>query len=158
MCIRDRADSPDGTHLYARWTEDDGTAGELDVTVAMPAGHESLSVVIPWSESTFQFTTKDQARPVEGRLVRRGTEVRIGDDGPAWGVLDVGRGRWPYSIDWNWGGGAGLVERVGSVAVPVGNWSYSDPGRLVADRLGATGRPRSFAYACLLYTSPSPRD
>ena len=32
----------------------------------------------------------------------------------------------------------GLVGRLGSVAVPAGNWSYADPGRLVADRLGAT--------------------
>ncbi len=36
-------------------------------------------------------------------------------------------------------GVAGLVDRVGSVAVPVGNWSYADPGRLVADRVGAAG-------------------
>ena len=34
-------------------------------------------------------------------------------------------------------GGTGLVGRIGSVAVPVGNWSYADAGRLVADRLGA---------------------
>ena len=34
-------------------------------------------------------------------------------------------------------GGRGLAERLGSVAVPVGNWSYADPGRLIADRLGA---------------------
>ena len=36
-------------------------------------------------------------------------------------------------------GVAGLVDRVGSVAVPVGNWSYADPGRLVAERVGAAG-------------------
>jgi acetyl-CoA C-acetyltransferase len=36
--------------------------------------------------------------------------------------------------------GAGrLVDRVGSIAVPVGNWSYADPGRLVAQRLGIEG-------------------
>lgn len=34
-------------------------------------------------------------------------------------------------------GGRSLVGRLGWVAVPVGNWSYADPGRLVADRLGA---------------------
>ncbi len=33
-------------------------------------------------------------------------------------------------------GGGDLMSRTGSVAVPVGNWSYADPGRLVADRLG----------------------
>jgi acetyl-CoA C-acetyltransferase len=34
-------------------------------------------------------------------------------------------------------GAAGLAARIGSVAVPVGNWSYADPARAVADRLGA---------------------
>lgn len=145
------ADSPDGTHLFARWTEDDGSAGELDVTVAMPAGHESLSVVIPWSESTFQFTTKDQARPVEGRLVRRGTEVRIGADGPAWGVLDVGRGRWPYSIDWNWGGGAGLATTGEVVGIQFGaKWTegtgFTENAITVDGRLHKIGRELRWTY------------
>lgn len=34
---------------------------------------------------------------------------------------------------------ARLVDAVGSVAVPVGNWDYPDPARLVADALGAVG-------------------
>lgn len=34
-------------------------------------------------------------------------------------------------------GAPGLAAHVGSVAVPVGNWSYADPGRLVADAVGA---------------------
>ena len=33
-------------------------------------------------------------------------EVGVGGS-DAWGVLDVGRGRWPHEINWNWGGGAG---------------------------------------------------
>jgi acetyl-CoA C-acetyltransferase len=33
----------------------------------------------------------------------------------------------------------GLLTRVDRIAVPQGSWGYSDPGRLVADRLGAAG-------------------
>lgn len=103
-------DDEHGTRLWAAWTEKDGTAGELDVNVAMPAGHESLSVVIPWSSQRFQYTIKDQARPVTG-VLRVGNKVTaFGDALPAWGVLDVGRGRWPYSIRWNWAGGAGIAD------------------------------------------------
>ena len=32
-----------------------------------------------------------------------------------------------------------LVTRVDRIAVPQGSWGYSDPGRLVADRVGAAG-------------------
>ena len=31
--------------------------------VVRPDRHESLSVVIPWSDKRFQFTNKDVARP-----------------------------------------------------------------------------------------------
>src|SRR5690606_3157106 len=78
-----------GTHLAARWTERDGQVGELDVTVALPPGHESLNVVIPWDDETFNFTSKHQARPATGRLVVGGELTEIGGAaGDAWGVLD----------------------------------------------------------------------
>jgi Protein of unknown function (DUF2804) len=107
-------DSDGTTHLRARWRERDGREGRLDAEVELPAGHESLNVVIPWSDRQFQFTSKHQARPARGELVvgARRWEFGAGDVGAergdaAWGVLDVGRGRWPYRTRWNWGGGAG---------------------------------------------------
>lgn len=151
------AEEPDGTRLFVRWTEDDGSPGELDVVVERPEGHESLSVVIPWSESRFQFTTKDQARPATGRLVRRGTEVAIGsglpDDphGEAWGVLDVGRGRWPYSIDWNWGGGAGRATTGEVIGIQFGaKWTegtgFTENAITVDGRLHKIGRELHWTY------------
>jgi hypothetical protein len=102
-------DDERGTHITARWTEPDGRAGELDLFVARPAGHESLNVVIPWSDELFNFTSKHQARAATGTLRVGAREWEIGAPGSAeaWGVLDVGRGRWPAEIRWNWGGGAG---------------------------------------------------
>jgi hypothetical protein len=108
-------DDDAGTELHATWRERDGAPGRLDARIALPADHESLNVVIPWSDSTFQFTSKHQARPARGELVV-GEEVRrFGDETPAWGVLDVGRGRWPYRTNWNWGGGAGRAGAGGPV-------------------------------------------
>src|SRR5690348_14493815 len=34
-------------------------------------------------------------------------------------------------------GGAGLLDAVQRIAVPRGTWSYTDPGRIVAERIGA---------------------
>ncbi|HEX5613641.1 MAG TPA: DUF2804 domain-containing protein [Acidimicrobiia bacterium] len=115
----DISDAPDGaTHLVASWRERDGRRGRLDATVELPDAHESLNVVIPWTDRRFQFTSKHQARPAHGELVvgdRTWTfgAARGGTD--AWGVLDVGRGRWPYRTRWNWGGGAGRVRGGASV-------------------------------------------
>jgi hypothetical protein len=99
------ADDERGTYLSAAWAEADGRRASLAVTVA-PA-RESLNVVIPWSDDEFNFTSKHWARAATGSLIVGDEHRAIGPD--AWGVLDVGRGRWPARINWNWGGGAGRV-------------------------------------------------
>jgi hypothetical protein len=149
---------PDGTHLWARWTEADGTPGALDVVVAEPPDLESLNVVVPWSETRFQFTSKHQARPVAGTLTVGERVVRFGDDGQeAWGVLDVGRGRWPYRTRWNWGGGAGRARAAGGgegpvVGIQIGaKWTEgtgaTENGILVDGRLEKIGEELDWDYS-----------
>jgi hypothetical protein len=87
---------------------------DLDVVALLPDGHESLAVVVPWSERRFQYTVKDVGRPLRGRVRVAGAAYDV-DPAESFGVLDHGRGRWPYAITWNWGAGSGVVEdrRVG---------------------------------------------
>ena len=95
---------------------------EVDLVASAPEGHESLGVVVPWSDRLFQYTLKDVARPVSGTLVVDGVRHDLPADG-SWAVLDHGRGRWPYSMSWNWGAGSGTVDgRVVGVQVG-GRWT-----------------------------------
>ena len=95
---------------------------EVDLVASAPEGHESLGVVVPWSDRLFQYTLKDVARPVSGTLVVDGVRHDVPADG-SWAVLDHGRGRWPYSMSWNWGAGSGTVDgRVVGVQVG-GRWT-----------------------------------
>lgn len=55
----------DGTRLTA--TSDDGSF-QADVLVTRPAEHETMSVVIPWSDRRFQCTTKENTRPATGTV------------------------------------------------------------------------------------------
>ncbi len=134
-------DEHGGTHLVAHWEEADGRSASLDVMVGLPPGHESLNVVIPWSRRRFQFTSKHQARPAHGTL-RVGEvthEIGTGDAGEAWGVLDVGRGRWPYRTRWNWGGGAGTATDGAVVGLQFGaRWTegtgFTENGVIVGGR------------------------
>lgn len=81
---------------------------EVDVVAALPAGHERMGVVVPWSDTRFQYTVKDVGRPVSGSIVLDGDAVDVA--GPtSFAVLDHGRGRWPYSLTWNWGAGHGAA-------------------------------------------------
>lgn len=78
------------------------------VTVALEAegGDDALGVVVPWSPRRFQYTLKDPARPLSGTIEVDGEREAVV---AGWGVLDRGRGVWPYRMTWNWGAGSGDV-------------------------------------------------
>jgi hypothetical protein len=140
-----------GTRLVLSWCEPDGRPGTLDVVIALPPGHESLNVVIPWDDTTFNFTSKHQARPATGRLCVGDDEWTIGADaGDAWGVLDVGRGRWPSEIRWNWGGGAGRSGEH-QIGLQFGaRWTegsgFTENGIVVDGTLSKIGRELTWDY------------
>ncbi len=94
-------ETPEGTRLRAQIP-----GLSFDVLAALPEGHERLALVVPWSETRFQYTVKDLARPASGTL-RIGSVDHPVPAGESWAVLDHGRGRWPYDISWNWGAGSG---------------------------------------------------
>lgn len=98
-----------GTHLTAR-VATRSMQLEADVFVAMPPGHETLGVVIPWADDTFQYTAKHNTRPATG-FVRLGDAAYVfGPENHAYGILDFGRGVWPYDTAWNWGAASGIEE------------------------------------------------
>jgi hypothetical protein len=114
-----------------------------------PAGHESLGVVVPWSERRFQYTVKDLARPLTGRLRLDGVEVPV-PAGSCWAVLDHGRGRWPYAMTWNWGAASGVVDgRVIGVQIG-GKWTdgtgSTENGLFVDGRLHKIGEDLTWSY------------
>ena len=155
----ERSDHGDGgsasggtTHLLAEWLEADGTPARLVATVARPAGHESLNVVVPWSERQFQYTSKHQARPASGAMRVGSRQWDFGGEGcEAWGVLDVGRGRWPYRTNWNWGGGAGRSTDGTVVGLQFGGkWTEgtgsTENGLLIDGRLQKIGCELEWDY------------
>ncbi len=99
---------PGGTRLRARAVSPDGLPVELDVFAALPEGHETLSVVVPWNAERFQFTSKHTARPASGTLRLGDRTLPFGDD--SWATLDHGRGRWPHRVTWNWGAASGVTD------------------------------------------------
>lgn len=146
LSIVDEADG--STRISAAWREPEGQRGACEITVGMPEGHESLNVVIPWSDTRFQYTSKHQARPVHGWF-KIGSDRRELDG--AWGVLDVGRGRWPYKTTWNWGGGAGHATDGTVIGIQVGaKWTegtgYTENGVIIDGTLTKIGRELSWDY------------
>ena len=113
LTIDERADA---TVITAKGNDRTHGTVEIDLTVAKPAEHESLNVVIPWSNRRFQFTSKQNTRPTEGTITVGSKRFNVGATGPAYGVQDLGRGIWPYANRWNWAAGSGQAidgRRVG---------------------------------------------
>lgn len=100
--------SIDETHGGTRLQASCGNVS-FDVLAERPDGHDALGVVVPWTKRLFQYTVKDVARPAHGTVTIDGVETVV-PAGESWAVLDHGRGRWPYSMRWNWGAASGVCE------------------------------------------------
>lgn len=98
-------DEGTGTRILVKSADYGGLRVEADIVIQRPAGHETLNVVIPWDDVTFQFTSKQNALPATGYVL-------LGDErhefpAASFGCLDYGRGVWPEHTVWNWGSASG---------------------------------------------------
>jgi hypothetical protein len=99
-------DEGSGTRIRVEAADFGGMPLRADILVRRPDGHETLNVVIPWTDVQFQFTSKQNTLPASGF-------VQVGDErmelaAPAFGCLDYGRGVWPEYTLWNWGSASGI--------------------------------------------------
>src|SRR5579862_1096000 len=98
-----------GTRLLGSFKRHD-VSFAADVLVTLPPDHETLNVVIPWSDDCFQFTSKHNTRPAHGQVVINGRTYPFGPENHAYGCLDYGRGIWPHRTTWNWASASGLQD------------------------------------------------
>ncbi len=140
----------EGTRLRTTVRRRDGATLEADLLVARPPGHETLNVVIPWSDTCFQFTSKHNTRPARGRVVVNGTPYVFGPENHAFGCLDYGRGIWPYRCVWNWASASG-VQRGRTVGLNLGGqWTdgtgMTENGLCIDGRLHKLSEDLVFTY------------
>ncbi len=94
-----------GTHLRVEADDFGGQRLEADIIVERPRGHETLNVVIPWSDIQFQYTSKQNTLPASGYVLLGNKRYEFTE--PSFGCLDYGRGVWPEHTVWNWGAASG---------------------------------------------------
>ena len=101
-----------------------GQAGDVafDIIAHLDEERDMLGVVVPWDEQTFQYTVKDVGRRATG-TIWIGNEAHDVSGPEAFATLDHGRGRWPYSVHWNWGVGAGRLGKQHLAIQLGGKWT-----------------------------------
>ncbi|HZP58277.1 MAG TPA: DUF2804 domain-containing protein [Dehalococcoidia bacterium] len=100
-------DAGAGTRIRVEAGDFCGRALSAEIVVQRPAGHETLNVVIPWTDVQFQYTSKQNTLPATG-YVRLGDERHDFAPPSSYGCLDYGRGVWPEHTRWNWGAASGV--------------------------------------------------
>ncbi|HUQ00920.1 MAG TPA: DUF2804 domain-containing protein [Kofleriaceae bacterium] len=75
---------------------------EVDVAIERAADHETVNVLVPWDETRFHFTSKQQALPARGHVRVDARAYPFDPARDAFACRDFGRGRRPAGIDWCW--------------------------------------------------------
>jgi len=97
------------TELEVDWKDFKGKPLVSKIKVHYPKDQETLSVVVPWNNTQFQFTSKHHSLPSEGYFIHGEIKVNFQKE-VTFGCLDFGRGIWPRKISWNWGGVSGMSD------------------------------------------------
>jgi hypothetical protein len=137
-----------GTRIRVEAGDFGGMKLEADIVVERPEHHETLNVVIPWSDVQFQYTSKQNTLPASG-FIQLGAE-RLEFASPAFGCLDYGRGVWPEHTVWNWGSASG-VQAGHTVGLNLGGkWTdgtgMTENGICVDGRLAKISEDLEFEY------------
>jgi len=86
----------------------------IEAEIVLTRPHDvSLVIATPFKEyaHAFYYNEKISCMPAEG-YIRVGEEKYLFDPQSAFGLLDWGRGVWPFSTEWYWGSGSGLADGV----------------------------------------------
>ena len=86
----------------------------MEAEVVLTRPHDvSIVMATPFKEyeRAFYYNEKISLMPAEGYL-KIGNEEFLFKPESSFGLLDWGRGVWPFSTEWYWGSGSGLVDGV----------------------------------------------
>jgi hypothetical protein len=86
----------------------------MEAEIALAHNHDtSLVIATPFREypEAFYYNEKINCMPADGYITIGGERFDF-EPQSAFGLLDWGRGVWPFHTEWYWGNGSGLVKGV----------------------------------------------
>lgn len=110
----------DQRHILVDWPGfNSGRGIKANIIYRCPADHESMTIVIPFSQSRFYYNRKINCMPAEG-AIHYGNDREDLNLSTSIGSLDWGRGVWPYSSFWNWASASGYLSDGRTIGLNLG--------------------------------------
>jgi hypothetical protein len=100
-----------GSHrsLSISWPQFNAGKGiQADIDLEVPAGTESMTIVIPIGKRRFYYNRKINCMPAKGQI-KYGEDIEVLNPKNCIGSLDWGRGVWEYQSYWNWASTSGFL-------------------------------------------------
>ncbi len=82
---------------------------KADIELTLPENLEYLVMAVPFKEDKHFYLNKKMNCMKAKGYVKCGDRVMQFNEEKAFGVLDWGRGVWPYKCDWYWGNGSAYL-------------------------------------------------
>ncbi len=143
---------PDARRLHVDWPAFSGGRGlSAEVTLALPAAHESLVVIIPIGGRRFYYNRKVNCMPAQGWVAYAGKRFDLRPQ-EALGNLDWGRGVWEYRSHWIWASASGFLPDGRTIGLNLGG-GFGDTSAATENALILSGRIHKLGRVDLTFSS-----
>jgi hypothetical protein len=111
---------PGERQLHVDWPAfHDGRGFHAELSLTLPAEHQSMNIVIPIGKNRFYYNTKINCIPVQGTLHYGDIHEQLNPESSL-GSLDWGRGVWEYTSFWNWASASGFLPDGRTIGLNLG--------------------------------------
>jgi hypothetical protein len=146
------AAQPAARRLEVEWPTFAGGRGlSAEVSLALPASHESLVIVIPIGARRFYYNRKVNCMPASGAVTYAGQRSEL-EPRTALGNLDWGRGVWEYRSHWIWASASGFLPDGRTVGLNLGG-GFGDTSAATENALILSGRVHKLGVVDFQFTS-----
>jgi hypothetical protein len=142
---------PDARHITVDWPDFGGQGLSADVQLDLPAGHESMVIVIPIGHRRFYYNRKVNCMPARGWVQVGNERVRLDPDRDL-GNLDWGRGVWEYASFWVWASASGFLADGRRAGLNMG-FGFGDTSAATENALILEGRVHKIGRVDFTYDS-----
>lgn len=126
-----------------------------DLTLFVQKDAESLTMAVPFKQNGhFYLNQKWNCMPAEGTICIGNREIHL-NPSDAFGVLDWGRGVWPYHEDWYWGNGSTRLPDGKLFGFEIG-WGFGDMSAASENMLFYDGKAHKIGAVSLEHDENDP--